>query len=333
MESVSLQRPATGYSNLTFFLTVSGSRPDFQERFVLRVEPDSSQLFDDMDILREWRVLRALAESGRVPVPTPLWLEDDREVLGSRFFVMERMAGRVPPDAPSFHASGWVRELSGSQYRQWSENGLAVLARIHQLTWSPSFDFLRPQGGEPPGIEAHLEALRTSAEWACAGRSFPVIDEVLALLVEAMPSSEPEVGLLWGDANPRNLLFSEDLAVSAVLDWENAAIGPAELDLGWWLMMDTYWSTSRGIDPHPANPGRDGMIAIYERHLGRTVQNLCYFELMATLRFFLVIVRVVELRIADGLVDGEIQDVLVAHPLFQQLRSRIEDLVMERATP
>ena len=67
--------------------------------------------------------------------------------------------------------------------------------------------------------------------------SGPVIDPAMDFLERAKPRTA-HVDPIWGDSNPGNMLFADDHSVAAVLDFEAAALGPGEIDLGWWLFMD-----------------------------------------------------------------------------------------------
>ena len=52
---------------------------------------------------------------------------------------------------------------------------------------------------------------------------------------QTRPATEPPASLCWGDARIGNMLFHDDRSVASVLDWEMATIGPAEMDLAWYL--------------------------------------------------------------------------------------------------
>jgi aminoglycoside phosphotransferase (APT) family kinase protein len=108
--------------------------------------------------------------------------------------------------------------------------------------------------------------------------------------------------VLWGDPNPGNFLFADDLSVAAVLDFEAAALGPGEIDLAWWLMMDRRRRLEGSL---PGLPDREEMIALYEQALGRPTQNLRYFEVLAAFRMSLVLVRSVARLKTDGRLPAE----------------------------
>ena len=83
------------------------------------------------------------------------------------------------------------------------------------------------------GFRRRVEALR---QFGCRGG---VLDHALAALRLSPPPETAQV-LVWGDARPGNIIFSDDCLVAAVIDWELARIGDAAADVGWWLMMDDF---------------------------------------------------------------------------------------------
>ena len=95
-----LKVPKAGFSNETIVADVawSDAAGKHDRAVVVRIEPTAHQLFVEPDALRQAQVMSTLA--GHVPVP-PIWLtEDDPEVLGAPFFLMERVDGRIPGDVP-----------------------------------------------------------------------------------------------------------------------------------------------------------------------------------------------------------------------------------------
>jgi len=79
----------------------------WEQAFVARVAPeDGPGLFPIYDLEQEATIMRALAAHSEVPAPSVVGVEGDSEVLGGRFLVMERIAGRVPPDEPAVHGAG-----------------------------------------------------------------------------------------------------------------------------------------------------------------------------------------------------------------------------------
>jgi aminoglycoside phosphotransferase (APT) family kinase protein len=112
------------------------------------------------------------------------------------------------------------------------------------------------------------------------------------------------------------MLFGDDLSVSAVLDFEAAALGPGEVDLGWWLFMDRR--RSRGLEPLAGKPDRQECIAIYEQALCRRVVAIDYFEVMAGVRMALVIAQTVQ-RLCEAALLDKGNDAATHNPIAAML--------------
>jgi aminoglycoside phosphotransferase (APT) family kinase protein len=108
----------------------------------------------------------------------------------------------------------------------------------------------------------------------------PALAEAVKFLRREMYQSD-HVALCWGDARLSNLLFSPDLHVAAVPDWETAFIGDHEADLAWTLFPDRAFSTHQGVARLPGSPERDEIIDAYQWASGWKVQNLRYKEVLA----------------------------------------------------
>src|SRR3546814_11782936 len=65
--------------------------------------------------------------------------------------------------------------------------------------------------------------------------------DLLDYILQNKPAQAP-VNVLWGDATPSNVMFDDEGKVKALIDWELATLGPAELDLAWWLYFDDLFS-------------------------------------------------------------------------------------------
>jgi aminoglycoside phosphotransferase (APT) family kinase protein len=108
------------------------------------------------------------------------------------------------------------------------------------------------------------------------------------------------VSLLWGDPQPTNLLFLADGSVSGVIDWEMAVLGPPEADLAWWLFFDDLFSRGMGVPRLAGLPDRAACIAWYEAALGRPVENLAYYDVLAAFRMAIVGMRSADRQIQRG---------------------------------
>jgi aminoglycoside phosphotransferase (APT) family kinase protein len=188
---------------------------------VLRRDPGPTSV--ESDRAHEFRVLRAAYAAG-VPVPEVLWLGDDPEILGGRFFIMERVAGetlarRLLRDAEYGTARGIMTAQLGR-----------ILAGIHAIDLvRHELGFLPGPDGRLPGaveLERYEQLYRTLAP-----EPHPVIELALRWLATRVPAA-PRLALVHGDFRIGNVIFGPE-GVRAVLDWELAHRGDPHEDLGW----------------------------------------------------------------------------------------------------
>jgi aminoglycoside phosphotransferase (APT) family kinase protein len=195
-------------------------------------------------------------------------------------------------------------------------------ARINGLRPEEGFSFLAPADGARPTLVHYLSHVEDWSTWAVADNDFPIMDAALAYLHAHAPE-EVEPRVLWGDTGPRNMLFADDLSVAAVLDWENAMLGPPEVDLGWWIMMENFWSTAMGFERASGLFTPEETVARYEDQIGRRVEHIDYYETLAWTRFELVVIRNFSMVHADGRLGGPLSDVVRTIPIDRVLRERL----------
>lgn len=295
-----LRAPGMGFSNETLLFDLvwyAGGAPHV-EPLVIRFKP-AMQIFPDYDLGRQYRVMQLLAPTG-VPVPRMRWQEPDGSVLGSSFYVMDRIEGIVPPDQPSYHAAEVCTSMTPAQRAALWWHGLETMVRIHQLDWRVAgFGFLdAPQWGRTP-LEQQLGYYRHYLEWAADGQPQPTCEPALTWLVQHQPRGEP-VAVCWGDSRIGNMMFRDSRCV-AVLDWEMVSLGNPEQDLAWWLFLDWHHSSGLEIPRLDGFPSRDATIARYAQLIGRRVEHFAYYEVFAAFRFAVIMIRVAQLTAAAGL--------------------------------
>jgi aminoglycoside phosphotransferase (APT) family kinase protein len=294
---------SSGLSNETILFDASWNEAAGPQavRLVARVAPSGPAVFPSYDLGREFRVMRALATHSSVPVPHVRWLEESADVLGAPFIVMDRVDGRVPSDDPPFTAAGWVLELAPEQRGALAERSLRVLADVHAVDWRAlGLDELAPVDGRDP-FDADLAYWRETFEWAREGDENPAVEAGLRWIEEHRPAERGPIVLNWGDARVGNMIFGEQLDVLAVLDWEMVGLGRAEIELGWWLFMVRHHTEGIGAPLPDGFPTREQAIALYERHSGRPVRDLDYFEVWAAVRLSILMHRAGNLMIEAGL--------------------------------
>jgi len=299
--------PKAGLSNETLLYDVSWveAGKHHTKSLVLRLAPtgEAPQVFPEYDLSLQHGVMERLAGTG-VPVPTLLGFEEDPSVLGSSFFLMERIEGRCPVENPPYHAQGWLVEASAQERASIWDSGLRILETLAALDWrAKGFDFLdRPDRGQTP-VEQQLHYYREYFSWAMEGRAFPLAEEALEWLEAHRPSGEP-VALCWGDPKLANMLFDGTRCVAA-LDWEMAHLGNPVDDLAWYMILDRGFSEGCNIPRLEGFPSREATVARWEELTGHRAEHLGYYEVFGALRLALIIYRVISNLKRSGLFPAD----------------------------
>jgi aminoglycoside phosphotransferase (APT) family kinase protein len=301
---VSWRSAGSGNSADTFFATVAGVAGGAARelRLVIRRQNQGSDIFLESDLSLPTRVMAAIgahpAGTG-IPVPSVIGLESEVNLIGAPFMVMEQLPGSILPQSPNYNKEGWLADMPADSQAQVWRGCLEMLARIHRLPVTGHFAFLdRPERGRTP-FDQYLNWIEEWYQWARAGRPHLITDIAIEYLKANRPVEAP-VSLLWGDPQPTNLLFLPDGKISGVIDWEMAVLGPPEADLAWWLFFDDLFSKGMGVPRLAGLPERALCIQWYEAALGRRVQNLGYYDVLAAFRMAIVGMRSADRQIQRG---------------------------------
>ncbi|MFC9787532.1 phosphotransferase family protein [Rhodococcus sp. NPDC127528] len=315
-EVTSVEVPAAnGMSNETVLFsatwTEAGQRTE--HHLVARIAPSASAvpLFPTYDLDRQYQVMRAVSEHSPVPVPRVYWSETSTEPLGGEFFVMERLDGDVPPDVMPYTFGSWLSEASAEDQRRLQDTSVRVLADLHAIPEPDRrFAVLRPAGTESPspltaadGLRAHIQEQRNYYEWATGdGPRSPLIERGLDWVEANMPAPAGQAVLCWGDSRIGNIMY-RDFEPAAVLDWEMAALGPRELDLGWMIYLHRFFDDLASLAGLPGLPDflrPADVVAGYRDRTGHDAQDIEFYTLYAALRHAVVMFRVQTRTIAFG---------------------------------
>jgi aminoglycoside phosphotransferase (APT) family kinase protein len=281
-----------GQSNPTFHVT-----DDAGSMYVLRKKPPGKLLPSAHQVDREYRVIKALADHTDVPVPEPYALCQDDQVIGTAFYIMEFLPGRILADPK-------MPEISPADRGRIFDSMNDVLARIHNVDyravglgdfgregqyiprqiarWSSQYDLARTD---------HIEAMEHLKQW---------------LPANIPPGDETRIN--HGDYRLGNtIVHPTEPRIIAVLDWELSTLGHPLADLGYNCMM-YHFSEGFGASGGYAGidlkafgiPDEREYVAAYARRTGRQGIEHWDFYLAFSLFRLAAIVQGVYKRGLDG---------------------------------
>ncbi|MEU4145425.1 phosphotransferase family protein [Streptomyces parvulus] len=266
-----------GRSNLTYAVT------DGTARWVVRRPPLGHVLATAHDMRREHRVISALHPTN-VPVPRPLLLCEDEEVLGAPFYVMEFVEGTP------YRTADQLAPLGPERTRAAVLNLVDTLVELHAVDPAEVGlgDFGRPEGFLDRQLRRWAKQLDASRN-----RDLPGIDELHATLGRELPRS-PAPTVVHGDYRLDNVLIGgEDDTINAILDWEMSTLGDPLTDLGLLVMYssplgmpDSPVSTTAQAPGHPA-PAE--LVERYAARSGRDVSAVAWYTAFAWFKLAVIL--------------------------------------------
>ncbi|WP_183094625.1 phosphotransferase family protein [Nocardioides stalactiti] len=320
---------------LAITATESGERAT--KEYVARVAPAAEDLpvFASYRLQDQYDAMRLAGELAGVPVPRVGLIEPTGAVLGTPFFLMDRLDGAVPPDVlPYTFGDNWLFDAPVEQQQALQRSSVEVLAKLHNIEGAAErFAFLDPavtghEGATPLARNvAKLSAWYDYAIGAAEGspRS-PLIERGLTWLAGNLPPEGDPV-LIWGDARIGNVMY-RDFAPVAVLDWEMATLGPRELDLAWMVFAHSVFqeiSTMMGLPGMPDFMTADAVAATYEELAGVKIGDLTWYQLFAAVIWGIVFLRTSARQIHFGEIERPEDPESVMHhrPLFERLLQEV----------
>ena len=249
-----------GASNPTFLLTTEG--PEGLRRYVLRKKPPGVLLASAHQVDREYKVMKAL--HGHVPVPVMRALCTDDSVIGTAFYVMDYMEGRIFRDA-------MLPDLTPAERAAVYDDLNANLARLHQV------DFVAVGLGDYGKAGGYFE--RQVSRWTKQYRGaeselIPEMEALIAQLPGRMPADDP-ISIAHGDYRLENVMFHPtEPRLIAVLDWELSTIGNPLADIAYnaflWRSHGASWGTLQGVDFETSGiPTEAAYVDAYCKRMGR----------------------------------------------------------------
>ena len=291
---LSLAQFDAGQSNPTYLVTFAG------HRYVLRKKPPGKLLPSAHAVDREFRIMQALARTN-VPVPTLRVLCDDDSVIGTMFYLMDFIEGRVFKD-PALPA------LPAPDRHRVFETATHTLARLHQVDWR---DVGLEDYGKPSDYIARQIGRWSDQYEASRTENIPAMDQLTLWLRDNMPAdvnAPQNITIAHGDFRIDNMIYGPDsLDPIAVLDWELSTIGHPLSDFAYCAMM---YFIPAGAQPSPGLAGLDltenglpslsEFVAMYADAAGRSdVSAINYYMAFSKFRMAAILQGVYK-RSLDG---------------------------------
>src|SRR5438067_2623967 len=251
-----------GQSNPTYRLSASDGR-----KFVLRRKPPGKLLPSAHAVDREYRVIAALHPTG-FPVARPHVRCEDESVIGTAFYVMDYVEGRVL----------WDQSLPGmtkaERFAIWDELN-RVIAQLHTL----DYHALGLETFGRPGNYIERQVARWSKQYQASETERM---EAMNNLIEWLPKNIPPdtaTTVVHGDYRLDNTIFHPtEPRILAVLDWELSTLGHPAADFSYhclsWHIPPGQFRGIAGLDLQALGiPNEDAYIAAYSRRTGREIRR------------------------------------------------------------
>jgi len=264
-----VQQFTHGYSNLTYLLQIEN------KEFVLR-KPPKGAIKRGHDMSREFKVQKGVAKAFS-KVPKMFGFCDDERILGSDFYIMEKMEGIIL----NFKEAK-TRNIAANDYKTIANSWLNTLVELHNV------DYHNIGLGDLGKPEGYVE--RQVKNW---GKQYlkAKTDEVpeAEMVIQWMKENQPKKYdhcLIHNDFKYDNVVFKNNSwkDISAVLDWEMATLGDPLMDLGtslgYWTIATDHDFVKQGI-PSPTifegNPIRSEIANLYAEKSGKNIDNVVFY--------------------------------------------------------
>ena len=264
-----------GQSNPTYRLETPGGA------YVLRRKPPGKLLPGAHAVDREYRVIAALHAAG-FPVPRVHGLCEDERVIGTTFFVMDLVEGRIIWEAQ-------FPGLSPGDRAAHFDAMNATIARLHDF--EPVAIGLGDYGRAGGFIERQVNRWSKQYEGDVEAGRVEAMDKVVAWLRDNLPPDRGEARVIHGDFRCDNMIFAAaEPRVAAVLDWELSTLGDPVADFVYHLMMYRMpaglFTGLAGLDLAELGiPSEEEYVAAYCQRTGRDgLPDLDYLSVFVIFR-------------------------------------------------
>lgn len=281
-----------GYSNLTYLLSIE------DKEYVLR-KPPIGAIKRGHDMSREFKVQSAVQKEFS-KVPKMFAYTDDAAVLGSEFYIMEKVEGIIL----NFKEAK-KRDIPANDYKTIANAWLDTFTELHQL----DYDAIGLTNlGKPEGYVERQVTNWGKQYLKAATKDVPSAEKVMQWMQENQPKNYQHC-LIHNDYKYDNVVFKDNSwkEITAVLDWEMATLGDPLMDLGtslgYWTLASDHDFVKQGI-PSPTifegNPMRSEIVASYAKKSGRDIHNMVFYYAFGLFKIA-VIAQQIYYRYSKGL--------------------------------
>jgi aminoglycoside phosphotransferase (APT) family kinase protein len=199
---------------------------------------------------------------------------------------------------PSYTTEGFFFDASPDQQRAIYRRAMQMMVDFHTIDYREAgFEWL-VHPDEPPTLERQIDVWERYMRREIGDRVHPDFDAGVAWLRKNLPTNL-EPGLSWGDSRPGNIIF-RDHEVVAITDFENIAVAPKEIDVGWWMLFDRTMHEAIGNDRPPGEPTRQQARELYAELAGTPTPDTFYCEVLGGVRYSAIVVRVMNRMVDRG---------------------------------
>lgn len=313
-----------GASNPTFLL-VTKDRSGAFKRYVMRKKPPGVLLQSAHQVDREYAAMKALWPTG-VPVPNARLLCMDDGIIGTAFYVMDYVPGRILMDAS---LPGVTPQHRSAVYADF----VATLAKLHQIDFAAAGlgDWARPGDF----IDRQLSRF-TKQYRAAETEHIPAMEELIRALPEAAPGDR-RIAIVHGDFKLGNTIFHPtEPRLMAVLDWELATVGDPLADLAFsafsWHRGASGKAVLEDTGPDSGIPAERDYIRAYCRQTGRDGIKGWNFYLAFGMFRLASIMQGVYQRVLNGTVASNFAAVNQAPAMAAQALAMLNDKSLDEVS-
>jgi aminoglycoside phosphotransferase (APT) family kinase protein len=313
-----VEKFAGGQSNPTFRIAAASGT------YVLRRQPPGDLLKSAHAVDREYRVMAALRDT-EVPVPRVFHLCEDRDVIGSMFYVMEYCDGRIFWDAA-------IPEVDREERTAIYAEMVRVLTGLHRV----DVDAVGLADYGKPGNYFERQYGRWSSQYRASElQRIEPMEQLIAWLDGNIPADDGRMTLVHGDYRLDNMIFAREEATAiALIDWELSTLGHPFADLGYYCMQLRMpqsvgnMSGLRGKDLAALGiPNERSCVASYCERMG--IDRIDNFSFYVAFSFFRLaaIVQGVAKRAVEGNASSEQAAELgrFVHPIAEMALEAVEE--------